>query len=417
MKRDFSHLPAWVERSAAGSWRASANMRAMACSAVVMELPSGVFMTSMPRCVAAGTSTLSTPMPARPMTFRLSASSSSAFVTFVAERTARPSYLPMIFLSSSGERPVMTSVSTPRSAKISTARGDRASEIKTLGMASIREGIRTRRRRSGRGGAAQLAIGPVEPGQQRFDIAALDGGAAPDAQPRRRIAMTGDVIGDALGIEHRFEPLHRGALRLDIQALEPVIGDLEADRGPGPDRRIRRQEIDPGRPSHPLRDRREVGFGARHQCLLAADRLGPFEAVDRVLDHEHGGCVDGLGLEDAVAELALRGQAEELRQRPGWRVALEPRHGPRAQRQHAMGSLAAQHLLPGPGDDVELIPGKRHGEGGRGRVADRETLAVRLDPVAVRHTDAGGGAVPGEDDIAVSVDFGEVRNLSVIGAL
>ena len=68
MKRDFSHLPAWVERSAAGISRASANIIAMACSAVVMELPNGVFITTMPRCVAAGTSMLSTPMPARPMT-------------------------------------------------------------------------------------------------------------------------------------------------------------------------------------------------------------------------------------------------------------------------------------------------------------------------------------------------------------
>jgi hypothetical protein len=35
-----------------------------------MELPNGVFITMMPRAVAAGMSTLSTPMPARPMTFR-----------------------------------------------------------------------------------------------------------------------------------------------------------------------------------------------------------------------------------------------------------------------------------------------------------------------------------------------------------
>ena len=69
MKRFFSHLPAWVEASAAGSWRASANIMAMACSAVVIELPNGVFITTMPAAVAAGMSTLSTPMPARPITF------------------------------------------------------------------------------------------------------------------------------------------------------------------------------------------------------------------------------------------------------------------------------------------------------------------------------------------------------------
>ena len=44
-------------------------MSAIACSAVVIELPKGVFITMTPRAVAAGMSTLSTPMPARPTTF------------------------------------------------------------------------------------------------------------------------------------------------------------------------------------------------------------------------------------------------------------------------------------------------------------------------------------------------------------
>ena len=43
---------------------------AMACSAVVIALPCGVFITTTPRAVADLTSTLSTPMPARPTTFR-----------------------------------------------------------------------------------------------------------------------------------------------------------------------------------------------------------------------------------------------------------------------------------------------------------------------------------------------------------
>ena len=48
MKRFFSHLPAWVEASACGICRASASISAMACSAVVIELPNGVFITMMP---------------------------------------------------------------------------------------------------------------------------------------------------------------------------------------------------------------------------------------------------------------------------------------------------------------------------------------------------------------------------------
>ncbi len=91
MKRFFSHLPAWVDASAAGIWRASANIIAIACSAVVIELPNGVFMTITPFAVAAGMSTLSTPMPARPITFRRDALPRIFAVTFVAERMARPS--------------------------------------------------------------------------------------------------------------------------------------------------------------------------------------------------------------------------------------------------------------------------------------------------------------------------------------
>ena len=48
-------------------------------------------------------------------------------------------------------------------------------------------------------------------------------------------------------------------------------------------------------------------------------------------------------------------------------------------------------------------------EGGRGGVADRQALAVRGDPVAVRHAHAGGGAVPGEDHVAVEVDLARDR--------
>src|SRR5437660_201864 len=76
------------------TWRASASIRLMACSAVVIELPNGVFITITPLAVAAGMSTLSTPMPARPITLRFFALSRSFAVTLVAERMARPSKPP-----------------------------------------------------------------------------------------------------------------------------------------------------------------------------------------------------------------------------------------------------------------------------------------------------------------------------------
>jgi hypothetical protein len=125
-----------VEAEASGICRASANIMAMACSAVVMVLPCGVFITTTPRAVADRTSTLSTPIPARPTTFRLVAASSSSRVTLVADRMASPSYSPMIARRSAGDRPGFRSTSTPRDRKISTANGDRLSLIRTLGMES-----------------------------------------------------------------------------------------------------------------------------------------------------------------------------------------------------------------------------------------------------------------------------------------
>ena len=61
------------------------------CSAAETTFDSGAFATTIPRLVAASTSTLSTPTPARPMTFKLVARAIRSAVTFVAERTIRPS--------------------------------------------------------------------------------------------------------------------------------------------------------------------------------------------------------------------------------------------------------------------------------------------------------------------------------------
>ena len=135
MKRFFSHLPAWVEASACGIWRASESSKVIACSAVVIELPNGVFITMMPFAVAAGMSTLSTPMPARPTTLSLFARSRIFDVTLVAERTARPSKPSMTSASFSLSLPRFgwKSTSMPRSLKIWTAAGESASEMRTRG--------------------------------------------------------------------------------------------------------------------------------------------------------------------------------------------------------------------------------------------------------------------------------------------
>ena len=68
-----SHLPSISDACARGMLRASASSSAIVCSAAVTTLDSGAFATTMPRLVAAGTSTLSTPTPARPITLSRSA--------------------------------------------------------------------------------------------------------------------------------------------------------------------------------------------------------------------------------------------------------------------------------------------------------------------------------------------------------
>src|SRR5260370_27542557 len=84
---------------------------------------------------------------------------------------------------------------------------------------------------SGRFRAAQLAIGPVEPEQQSFDVAALDRGARPDPGARRGVAMPGNVVGDTLLLEEPGEFLDEIALRLGRQGGEIRGGEGEAHRG------------------------------------------------------------------------------------------------------------------------------------------------------------------------------------------
>src|SRR6266699_1265588 len=130
----------------------------------------------------------------------------------------------MILISSSLDRPVFTSVSMPRSLKIATAAGDNLSEIRTLGMmfsivppparlvrhlprhdgggndlAIFLPRLRGRSGESRGGGHLlfHLSEGPIEPGCERFDIGCFHGGAAPDAQTRRRGAIAADIQCDA----------------------------------------------------------------------------------------------------------------------------------------------------------------------------------------------------------------------------
>jgi hypothetical protein len=71
--------------------RQRASMSATACSAAATAFDSGAFATTIPRRVAAGMSTLSTPVPALPMTLSFVARSMRSGVSLVAERMRMPS--------------------------------------------------------------------------------------------------------------------------------------------------------------------------------------------------------------------------------------------------------------------------------------------------------------------------------------
>ena len=88
---DFSHLPDAMDAAASGMRRSSAKSTANVCSTAETTLPVGEFRTSTPRAEAAGTSTLSTPTPARPTTASFGAAAKSSASTLVALRTSSAS--------------------------------------------------------------------------------------------------------------------------------------------------------------------------------------------------------------------------------------------------------------------------------------------------------------------------------------
>jgi hypothetical protein len=67
-------------------FRACARSNAIVCSAALIVFDCGAFTTITPRRVAASTSTLSTPIPARATTLSRGAASRTSEVTFVALR-------------------------------------------------------------------------------------------------------------------------------------------------------------------------------------------------------------------------------------------------------------------------------------------------------------------------------------------
>ena len=85
-----SQRPAVRAPWAWGMLRASASSSAIVCSAAVTMFERGALATMMPRFVAAATSMLSMPTPARATTRSFGAAAMRSASTCVAERTSSP---------------------------------------------------------------------------------------------------------------------------------------------------------------------------------------------------------------------------------------------------------------------------------------------------------------------------------------
>ena len=110
---DFSQRPCAIDAAASGTRRRSARSTANVCSTAETTFPVGEFRTMTPRAEAAGTSTLSTPTPARPTTVSFGAAAKRAASTFVALRTRSASASFSAARSSSRETPARSTTSWP----------------------------------------------------------------------------------------------------------------------------------------------------------------------------------------------------------------------------------------------------------------------------------------------------------------
>ena len=128
-----SHAPSCIDRSAAGTRLTSASRSANVSSHAEIVLPEGAVSTATPFSVAASTSIVSTPTPARPMTLRRCARASESRVIFVALRTSTASTSAMAVARASPDSPGFVSSSKRASLRSGTSpSGAIASATSTL---------------------------------------------------------------------------------------------------------------------------------------------------------------------------------------------------------------------------------------------------------------------------------------------
>ena len=217
----------------------------------------------------------------------------------------------------------MTSASTPRCRKMSTAAGESWSAMRTrghVGCPSMRapprllgegrdgQGAHALLPRRAEGRAAQAACSSsaatVAKAQSSQGVSASRSEVSTVAphqmrRPGGRVAIAADVEGHAFLLQQAGQLLGEVGLG--------VVGERGDRAGRPPSGTPRCWSGSPG-PRPGSRPRRscatqasstaEVGVGAALQLGQAADRGGPLQGVEIVLDAQHRGRVDGRALED-----------------------------------------------------------------------------------------------------------------------
>src|SRR5512139_372256 len=258
------HSPCFSAAFAGAMCRAAASMRATASSAAETMFEVGALTTMTPFWVAAFTSTLSSPTPARATTLSCLAAASASASTFVALRTRMASTSTMAGRSSARSAPLQRRISKS-GPSASTVAGLSSSAMSTTGLLTRypskrcesacsgsaprcpRERPRTTlcpRLNSSRSGSSRLVAGGSPEtcrrcllGQSpcpsyRPDVVEVVG------DPREQRAVVLRVLADqrrpVAAVERRItqpwrESLRRGELGLGPDVADPVLGEVGRD--------------------------------------------------------------------------------------------------------------------------------------------------------------------------------------------
>src|SRR3954453_18179939 len=168
--------------------RAAASSRATACSAALTMFDVGALTTMTPRSVAAATSTLSRPMPARATTWRLGAAASASASIRVALRIITAAASASAGSSAARSAPSTCRISTSSPSTSSTL-GASSSAIRTTGAGGVR------RRQPGRARAATMDRDGVACLPPRYGADMLTGTSRYGRRPTEEIMTEHDDQG------------------------------------------------------------------------------------------------------------------------------------------------------------------------------------------------------------------------------